>query len=528
MPSIKSRMLSDPDHVIVESDGRGAERDLFRYNVRTGEATRVLRMSENDIDVEVDGAGRLLARTRGGIDSGGVFIATDVRNLEANLWEEHFKSYVKSRDIVSVVSRGITKGTVVLRSNVGKEMAGLYEYDTATRKIKGTLFEHRYFDAVRTRRFADSDPTEADGFDAFVYRGIYGNESHWESPKLAAVIKGMAQSLGIAEIKQPLMDVTTGAKADVPSFDGVQIDVTDHHAGDTPTYLIRVSGLSYPTEHYILRGQRLTLLAREYPQIDRRALGKAQFIYYPARDGLNIPAMLTVPNKELCGAGPYPAVVHPHGGPWSRDDMVFDRSGWVPLLVSRCNVVLQPQFRGSADWGRALWLAGDAEWGQKMQDDKDDGAKWLVKEKWADPKRMAVFGFSYGGYSAFAAAVRPNDLYKCSIAGAGVSDIDRIWADFYTNPFFRERQAPTVKGLSPLTAADKIKIPMMVFHGDRDQIVPLVQSEMFVNKARAAEHPVEYHVLKDYGHGPAWTRAINAQQLSLIERYLSKGCAGGL
>ena len=121
-----------------------------------------------------------------------------------------------------------------------------------------------------------------------------------------------------------------------------------------------------------------------------------------------------MPNPQLCGPGPYAAVIHPHGGPWSRDTMDYDRSGWVPLLVSQCRVVLQPQFRGSAGWGRTLWYAGDREWGQKMQDDKDDGAKWLISEKLADPKRIAMFGFSYGGYSAFAAsvAVTPRDLAR--------------------------------------------------------------------------------------------------------------------
>jgi dipeptidyl aminopeptidase/acylaminoacyl peptidase len=268
------------------------------------------------------------------------------------------------------------------------------------------------------------------------------------------------------------------------------------------------------------------LLAKERPQLDRRALGKAQFVYYKARDGLNIPAFLTTPNAQLCGPGPYKAVVHPHGGPWSRDTMGFDGSGWVPLLVSRCHVVLQPQYRGSAGWGRALWLAGDAEWGQKMQDDKDDGAQWLVDQKLVDPKRIAMFGFSYGGYAAFAAAVRPNGHYKCAIAGAGVSDIDKIWARFYTNPFFRDRQGSTVRGLSPVREAANIKIPIMVFHGERDQTVPLVQSEMFVDQARKSSQPVEYNVLKDYAHGPAWTTAIMTDQLKLISKYLTTGCGG--
>ncbi|MBP6903111.1 MAG: S9 family peptidase [Burkholderiaceae bacterium] len=526
LPTIKSRMPRDPDNVIVESDGLGRERDLFRYNLRTGEAARILRLSEHDQDVLVDAAGRPRAKTRSGSDSKGFYIATDLRNAASGQWEEHFRSYVKDRDVVDIVGLGTTPNTVVLRSNVGREVAALFEYDVQARAIKSTLFEHKFFESTGTRLLSGDDPDEANSFDGFSYHGVYGIETHWAHPRHAAVVKGVAQYLRIPEVAQPLVDVASGKRVEVPAFDGVSIAITGFHAGETPTYLVRVAGLNYPAEHYMLRGQRLTLLAKEHPQLDRRALGKSSLAYYKARDGLNIPAILTVPNPALCGPGPYAAVVHPHGGPWARDDMDFDSSGWVPLLVSRCRVVLQPQYRGSAEWGRTLWMSGDAQWGQKMQDDKDDGVQWLVSEKLADPKRVAMFGFSYGGYAAFAAAVRPNGHYKCAIAGAGVSDIERIWAKFYTNPYFREGQEPTVKGLSPLTQADKIKIPIMVYHGERDQIVPLIQSELFVEKARKSDQAVEYHMLQDYAHGPAWTRDIMARQLRIIDQYLAKGCGG--
>jgi dipeptidyl aminopeptidase/acylaminoacyl peptidase len=391
------------------------------------------------------------------------------------------------------------------------------------------LFEHKFFDATGVRSLDNDDGTPGpDGFDGFVYAGLFGGDDHWESPEIDALVQGMAQALGIKQINQKLKAVSGPNQAEVRSLDGVSIRLMRRVSGESPSYLFRVSGLNYPTEHYLLHKNNLQLLAKEYPAIDRAALGTARFVYYPARDGLNIPAYLTVPNEKLCGPGPYSAVVHPHGGPWARDTMHFDSSGWGPLLVTQCRVVLQPQYRGSADWGRTLWLAGDREWGQKMQDDKDDGARWLVSEKLADPRRMAMFGFSYGGYAAFAAAVRPNDLYKCAIAGAGVSDIERIWAKFYTNPFFKERQESTVRGLSPLTQADKIKIPIMVYHGDRDQTVPLIQSELFVDKAKAAGKPVEFHVLKDYDHGLAWTRQTMTEQLTIISDYLKSGCAGGL
>lgn len=525
-PTVLNRMPANPDDIVLISDTRGDSRDVYRYNVRSGKSTRIMRLGENDSEVFVNGAGRAWAKTRGGSDDKGAFIAIDFRD-DGGDWKEHFRSYVKDRDVVNVVAPGAKPNTAIIRSNEGREFTRLFEYDIANRKVGATLFEHKYFDATGVRSFRLDDGPGDDGFDGYTFEGHLGAEEHWENPKIEATVRGVAQALGIKEIEQPLVNVATGERATVRSFDGVSVRLMQYVPGDTPTYLIRVSGLSYPTEFYLLRGQAIQLLAKEYPDIDKRALGTSRFVYYKARDGLNIPAYLVVPNPQLCGPGPYAAVVHPHGGPWARDTMEYDWSGWVPMLVSQCRVVLRPQFRGSADWGRTLWFAGDREWGQKMQDDKDDGAKWLVSEKLADPKRIAMFGFSYGGYSAFAAAVRPNGLYKCAIAGAGVSDIDRIWARFFTNPFFQQRQAPTVRGLSPLSQADKIQIPIMVYHGDRDQTVPLMQSELFVDKAKAAGKPVEYHVLNDYAHGPAWTRKVNIDQLNLISNYLSKGCGGG-
>ena len=525
-PTVLSRMATDPDNIVLESNGHGQGRAVFRYNVHTHTATRLMRLGDTDNEVWINAEGQPWAKSRGGSDDKGAFIAIDFREQDGE-WREHFRSYVKNRDEVNVVAVGTKPGTAVILSNVGREFAGLYEYDIATRKTTATLFEHKYFDATGVRSFRADGGSNKDGYDGFTFEGQMGDDDLWVDPKIDPLLRGVGQALGLHEINQELVGVASGTKATIRSFDGVQVRLRQYIAGEVPAYLIRVSGLTYPTEDYLMRGQSLQLLAKEYPSIDRRALGSAKLVYYPARDGLNIPAYLTVPNPALCGPGPYSAVIHPHGGPWARDTMDYDWSAWVPLMVSQCRVVLQPQYRGSTGWGRTLWFAGDREWGQKMQDDKDDGAKWLAAQKLADPKRVAMFGFSYGGYAAFAASVRSNGLYKCAIAGAGVSDIERIWAGFYTNPFYQEHQEGTVRGLSPLTLADKIQIPIMVYHGDRDQTVPLIQSQLFVDKAKAAGKPVEFHVLKDYAHGPAWKRETNAEQLTLISDYLSKGCGGG-
>jgi dienelactone hydrolase len=487
-----------------------------------------MRLGERDFGVRVNGAGQPWAKTRGDSDSQGAFIAIDLRN-EKGEWEEHFRSYVKNRDVVDVVAQGSKPHLAVIRTSVDREFSALYEYDIKERKKTTKLFEHKFFEAIGVRNLSANGEDGGEGedsYDGYVYEGLMENDIHWEDPEIDSIIRGVAQALGLKELDQELKQVKDGASAKVRRFEPATVQLVQRVGKDKPKYLLRVSGATYPTEHYLFSDGRLQLLAKERPDLDRRSLGTSSFVYYRSRDGLSIPAFLHRPNETLCGAGPHAAVVHPHGGPWARDRFDFDNSGWVPLMVSQCKVVLQPQFRGSAGWGRTLWFAGDREWGQKMQDDKDDGAKWLVSEKLADPARIAMFGFSYGGYAAFAAAVRPNDLYKCAIAGAGVSDIERIWSRFYTNAFFRQRQAPTVKGLNPVEHADKIKIPIMVYTGDRDQIVPVVQSDMFVDRAKSSGQKVDYHVIKDYAHGPAWTRKTMTDQLNLISDYLKSGCGG--
>jgi acetyl esterase/lipase len=522
-PTLQSTMPADPDHVILLSGGSGS--DLYKYNVRNGVATRVMLMADRDMGLYVDRLGVPMAKRRGGSDAKGMFVALDFRNLANNTWEEHFRQYVKDRDVVDIVWASSKSGKAVIKSNVGKEFTSLIEYDIASRKSLGTLFEHSFFDAESIWGNLDQESEEND-LPGFVYAGPYGRDVHWNNAGFEAVIKGVAQALGLKPLKQELRSVGSDKKASVTMYEGASVRIIGYHKGAEPTYLIQVDGLSYPTEFYLLKGQKFTLLSKSFPQIDKRALGQAKFVYYKARDGLNIPAFLTQPNPQLCGPGPYATVIHPHGGPWSRDNMVYDQSGWVPMLVSRCMVVLQPQFRGSAGWGKTLWMAGDGEWGQKMQDDKDDGAKWLISENLADPKRIAMFGFSYGGYAAFASAVQPRGIYKCAVSGAGVSDINRIGSRLFSNPYFRDAQEPTMRGLSPLSIADKTQIPIMVYHGDRDQTVPLSQSDQFVDKAKLSGKPIEYHVLADYGHGPAWKRDTNIKQLQLISTYFKTGCGG--
>ncbi len=521
-PAILDELPNDPDHILVISDDLGTAGDVFKVNVRTNRAERIHRADSKIAGYVTDLDGNLRARARADVDTTGAFITAEIKEPGSGNWVEHFRSYVKERDAVQIVGFAKDPNTAFVMSNVGLDKSVIYEYDVPSRKQKEILFKHRFFDAegvVMSRSTGD--------LLGISYNGPRGSglDVQWTSPRTLALDKAIRDALGLR--RQPLR-VTDPATGESAEFD-YDLEATYSLSAWTKDFsavLFTVSGASRPPENYLLRGGKLTLLMKQFPEIDAASLGKTRLVYYKARDGLDVPGFVTTPNPELCGPAPWPAVVHPHGGPWSRDVMGFDGSMWVPLLASRCYAVLRPQYRGSQGWGRKLWKAGDAEWGQKMQDDKDDGAKWMIEQGIAQRGHIAIFGFSYGGYSAMAAAVRPDGPYKCAIAGAGVSDHKRIWAQFYTNPFFRERQAPTVDGLNPIDRADKLQIPIMVYHGDRDQTVPLEQSDWYVSKAKGARQPVVYHELSDYAHGPAWTRKIMAEQLTYIEDYLLKDCGG--
>ena len=526
--TVLDSLPNDPDHILVVNGSGSNSGDVYKVNLRSFTSQRIQKTEERVAGYVTDLNSELRARLRQDVDGTGAYVATEFRNVQTGNWEEHFRSHVKNRDVNQVIGFADDPNIAFMVSNVGRDRSIIYEYDIAARKQKEVLFEHKLFNAgsMIVNRHRDANGLPFGEVLGVGYAGPRGDDVQWTSPRFKALDQGLRQALGIKQEQLKLVDITSGQSFTTAYDTGRGFRLVDY-TPDLKTVLVAVSGPSNPPEYHLFSDGKLSLLAKTYPKIDPAALGDTRLVYYKARDGLDIPAFLTTPNTELCGAGPWKAVVHPHGGPWARDGMDFDGSMWVPLMASRCMAVLRPQFRGSADWGRKLWMAGDAEWGQKMQDDKDDGAKWMIDQKIAQPGHIAMFGFSYGGYSAFAASVRPNGLYKCAIAGAGVSDIKKIWSRFYTNPFFRQAQAPTVAGLNPLDKAGEIKIPIMVYHGDRDRTVPIEQSEWFVAKAKNSGQQVEYHAIADYAHGPAWTRKIMGDQLQLIDDYLGKGCGGG-
>jgi dipeptidyl aminopeptidase/acylaminoacyl peptidase len=214
-----------------------------------------------------------------------------------------------------------------------------------------------------------------------------------------------------------------------------------------------------------------------YPYIPDESVAPIKSIVYRARDGLQIHGYLTMPLGKV--DGPIPFVVLPHGGPYSRDYKEFDYIA--QMIASRGYGVLQPNFRGSTGYGGAFLEAGFREWGRKMQDDVTDATKWLIDQKLADPSRICIFGWSYGGYAALMGAIREPTLYRCAASMAGVTDLKHIQPN--SGRMLSGVAVPVLNGdrsliaeNSPAKNADKIMIPILLAHGEQDLNVSVEDS----------------------------------------------------
>jgi len=303
----------------------------------------------------------------------------------------------------------------------------------------------------------------------------------------------------------------------------------------TPWMLVTSYSDRQPRTYYMYNAetQELGKLGAAYGRIDPAAMGQQDLVQIKARDGLTIPAWLTLPG----GAGKQlPLVVLVHGGPFTRGS----EWGWddqAQFLASRGYAVLEPEFRGSTGFGSRHFRAGWKQWGLAMQDDIADAARWAIAQGIADGKRICIAGASYGGYATLMGLANNPELFKCGVQWLGVTDMALLYKDHWSaisdaSEGWRQYGMPQLVGdpvqdaqqlrdTSPVHLAARIRQPLLMAYGGEDKRVPLPHGHSFHAAVQPHNPAAELVVYPGEGHGRSlaknridfWTR---------IEKFLDR------
>jgi dipeptidyl aminopeptidase/acylaminoacyl peptidase len=488
-------LYDDPDHVLVSHNRRNKEVfDVFRIDVKTGEEKLVAENPGNITGWDTDHAGKLrIAQTTDGVNNTLLY-----RERE----DEPFKPIVTTsfKETLSPFFFTFDNRKLYVSSNRGRDKTAIFVFDPQAAKEGEMLFEHpdvdvsgltysrkrkvlttiRYTDWKAERKFLDRQ-TEA------MYRDV--------------------------EAKLPGYEVNF---------------VSGNRAEDK--FVVATSGDKTRGQRYLYdkATRKLTLLADVSPWLPASELADMKPIKYKARDGIEINGYLTLP-KGVAAKG-LPVVVNVHGGPWYRDRWGFNPE--VQFLANRGYAVFQPNFRGSTGYGRKFWEISFKQWGRSMQDDVTDGVQWLVKQGIADPKRVAIYGGSYGGYATLAGITFTPDLYAAAVDYVGVANLLTFLKTIppYWKPYLEmfqemvgdmEKDKSLLEAASPVYHADRIKTPLFIAQGAKDPRVNKAESDQMVEALRKRGVEVQYMVKDNEGHGFA-NEENRFEFYEAMEKFLSE------
>ncbi len=498
--AVYGRLPLDPVNVVIGRVGSDFNSEIGLFNLRTQNFKPLYRETRDAFADYIDPADGEVMSTSGRDEKRNTFEQYfQLKTTKGGTLEQHNALTVdigKNQEM-SVVHRDHETGLYYVVTNKFADKKEIYTYDPVAKKLsEKPVFSHPEFDAGSV--IASSSPNDFGKILGYSYNADVPRYE-WLDAEYGSIVLGLEQQLNAESV------------------------TIIHRSPDYNLIVFSASGSNMPARYYILSDRsKLELLGAERPWIDTTLLSQTGLVYYAARDGRSLPALFTPRQGWQAGDAPGKAVVLPHGGPWARDFGGWDMSGWIPFLTTRGYSVLQPQYRGSVGWGLDLWTSGHGEYGYKAQDDKDDGAAWLVAQGYAAPDKMVMFGYSYGGYAAMAAATRPNSPYQCAIAGAGYAESAKINTGFDRTRFNRM----FLKGLS---GRDVIKdvanasIPILIYHGDRDVRVPDTYGKAFYNAVRKYT-TAKYLNVPDMPHSLPWTPDQQRLTLARIEKFLVNEC----
>ncbi len=467
---------NDDENVIIGMNKRNPQFfDAYRLNLDTSELTLIAENPGNISSWMMDHDGKLrVATTTDGVQTGVLYRKTENDEFE-KIIETSFK------DACNPVGFTYDNEKLYVFSNIGRDTVALCIFNPETKKQEELLY---------TREDVDLD-------------SILTSEKRKK-------LTGVRYETDKLEYHF-FDDVRANLQKDLEAkLSGVQVNVSSSDKAEEK-YIIRTFSDKTRGSYYLYDSntKELNLLADISPWINPDEMAHIKPISYTSRDGLTIHGYLTLPcGKE--NEKNLPVVINPHGGPWARDSWGFNPE--VQFLASRGYAVLQMNFRGSVGFGRKFWTASFKQWGRTMQDDVTDGVNWLIEQGIADPKRIAIYGGSYGGYTTLAGITYTPELYSCAVDYVGVSNLFTL---FETLPPYWEQGrkmmeemigSPTddkdlLTASSPIFHIENIKCPLFVAQGANDPRVKKEHSDQIVDTLKEKNIAVEYMVKDNEGHG---------------------------
>ena len=476
----------------------------FEYDVETGRRKLITRETPKVNRFRFDGEGN--PQFASGYDAQSDEFLSYYRKKGSSDWEVINRSHRENFERWDAVGVDpLTPNNLLVIAHNGNDKPGLWSFNLKTqgydeliyRGAEGSIFTKRH-----SNGYTNSDDIAAIGY----YDGRETKYEWFDGEEKA--------------IYEQLMGL-------VPYADRLRIS---SRSRDGNSLVVFNRGPRDPGTYYLLKNGKFSLVGSTKPQFASEKLADVKAITYQSRDGKKIRGFITVPNSKP----PYPLVVMPHGGPFVGENPSYDE--WAQLMANHGYMVLQPQYRGSTAYGldfyKSAFIDG-GEGGYKMQDDKDDGALYLVDQGLADPDKLAMFGWSYGGYAALIAAAREEQIYQCAIAGAAVAD-NTQQLNYYRDSLETFPSSGAIEqikmweeSISPIKEVKNVNIPLFVIHGDVDQRVPPMHAKKYIKALEENQIPHKKMWLKDADHfyGTLFYRHKIKFYTALID-FLENDCFG--
>ena len=478
-PGVRAEIVDDlPDNnneMLIGLNKRNKEIfDVFRLNVKTGTMKEVAENPGNITSWMTDHNGKL----RAALVTDGTNQVLMYRAKEKDAFEPVLTT--SFRESFNPMFFTFDNKRIYALSSVGRDKTAVVEFDPALKKETKVIYEN-----------PDVDVT-----------GLF--YSHKDKKLICARYTTWKSFRHFFD--SGFEAIVTDLEKQLPGYEvGITGNDKKENIYIVRTYSDRSLGAYYL---YDKSTKKLEKLSDISPWLNENEMAEMEPISYTSRDGLTINGYLTLPKGAE--AKNLPLVVNPHGGPWVRDTWGFNPE--VQFLANRGYAVLQMNYRGSTGYGRKFWEASFKQWGRKMQDDITDGVKYLIKEGIADPKRVAIYGGSYGGYATLAGVTFTPDLYTCAVDYVGVSNLLTFMKTIppYWKPLLDqmhvmvgnpETEKADLEARSPAFHTDNIKVPLFIAQGANDPRVNKDESDQIVNSLRKRGVKVEYMVKQNEGHG---------------------------